>query len=608
MRKPQTMETSVVDGPEAEYGRRLAIQAEQFQKVRRRHQHLWICLIASATATAGGAAAVLWLQLQWHWLFVPVVPLVWSLRSLTFTARRCRELYAVVRFYEGGLARLRSCWQGQGVTGEVYRPDKHLYAADLDLFGVGSLFEMLCTARTGIGRATLANWLSHPASAVEIHARQEAVIELRDNLELQEHWARAGENDPSRVTSSTLAKWAEEPTIKFDTAVRVLAPILPLLILTIIVLRGFLWVGAHWLPMFGAVVAFELVVAGISRRRSRSIAENVILPAFELSLLDPLLDRIQRERFRSPLLNQLQLQLSPHVHTWHGEITRLRLWSWLLNLRRSEYFAAASSLLLWQTNVAIRVEDWRIRNRQRVVDWLEVVGGFEALLCLSRYSFENPEHTFPHITSGGRAFFRAEGLGHPLLPASECVPCDVSLDSSRVQLMILSGSNMSGKSTLLRSIGVNAVLAMAGAPVRASRLEMSGLRIGCSIGVHDSLLDGKSRFFAEVERLKEILASARANAGIVLLDEVLGGTNSQDRFFGTRAVFDQLLRSGAIVIATTHDLALTELVDEFPARAANAHFEENWENGTMRFDYKLRPGIVSRTNGASVITALGLLS
>jgi len=601
---PRAVETSALHGPEAEYGRRLVTHAEQLQKMRKRHQLVWICFVVSI----GAAASALWLHVQWSWLLLPVALLGWSFRGLTLSARHCKKLYSLVRFYECGLSRLHSRWQGQGVSGEEYRPAEHTYAVDLDLFGPGSLFELLCTARTGIGRITLANWLLHRASPAEIGARQEAIIELRNNLELQEQWAVAGKADPSRVTSSTLAQWAEGPGLEFQTAVRLLAPILSVLMLAVFVLHGFGYLGAHWLVAVCILVGLEVAVAVLCRRRVRSIAENVALPAFELSLLAPLLDRFQREPFSSPLLNRLRSHLSPNTQTSRRAISRLRLWSWLLDLRQNEYFAAAFSLLLWKTNVAILVENWRARNGRRVMEWLDVVGQFEALLCLARYSFENPQHTFPIITTDGPALFHALDLGHPLIPAGDCISCDVSLDCLQSQVMILSGSNMSGKSTLLRSVGVNAVLAMAGAPVRASRLEMSAFRIGCSISVHDCLVDGKSRFLAEVERLKEILAAARAEKAIVLLDEVLGGTNSQDRLFGTQAVLDRLLRCGAVAIVTTHDLALTALVNEFPGRTTNAHFEEIYENGRMQFDYKLRPGVLTRTNGANVIAALGLLS
>jgi len=602
------VEAATLPGPETEYHRRLVKHAEALTRASKRHRFLWIFLLASTIAVAGAVASTLWLHTQWSWLLGPAAILGWSLHSLTLSTRHCNKLYAIVRFYEGGLARLHSCWQGQGVAGEEYRPTGHVYATDLDLFGIGSLFEMLCTARTGIGRTTLVNWLLHPASAAEIRRRQEAIIELRNNLELQEQWAAAGKADPSHVTSSTLAKWAAEPEVKFHVAVRVLASILPLLLLGICALHVFGYPGTCWRFAAVTVVALELVLSGLSYRRARSIAANVTLPAFELGVLTPLLDQFQREPFCGPLLNELQAQVSRHVQTAHRAIALLRLWVWFLDLQRNEYFAAVSLLFLWKTNLAILVESWRSRNCRRVVDWLEAVGQFEALLCLARYSFENPDHVFPTIAPDGPAFFHAESLGHPLLAVSECVPCDVLLDCQHLQIMVVSGSNMSGKSTLLRSVGVNAVLAMAGAPVRASRLEMSLLHIGCSIAVQDSLLEGKSRFLAEVERLKQILVAARSNKAIVLLDEVLGGTNSHDRLLGTEAVLGQLLRCGAVAIMTTHDLALTELAKEFKNRTTNAHFEETYENGAMQFDYKLRPGVLTRANGASMLAALGLLS
>ncbi len=607
LRSPRVQEIPALRGPEGEYGRRLATRAGQLCETKRRHQLLWIVLLGSAIATTCAAASALWFHLQLTWLLGPVTLLVWTFRRLTLSTSRYRELYAMVRFYECGLARLHSRWQGEGVSGEEYRPTHHLYAADLDLFGTGSVFEMLCTARTGIGRDTLARWLLCPASPVEIRARQNAIMELSANLDLQERWAAAGEADPSRVTSSTLAKWAQDPAVYFHPAVRVLAPLLPLLMLAVFLLRSLGLLGAHWLVIVGSLVALEIAVAGLCRKRVRFIARGVTLPSFELGLLAPLLDRFRQEPFCSPLLNQLQSHLSTAVLTSRREIARLRLWSWLLDLQQSEYFAAVCSLLLWKTNVAILVEGWRMRHCRGVIGGLEVVGQFEALLCFARYSFENPEHTFPSIAPDGPAFFHARSLGHPLLPASQCVPCDLSLDSRRLQIMILSGSNMSGKSTLLRAVGVNTVLAMAGAPVRASHLAMSPLGIGCSIAVRDSLLAGKSHFFVEAERLKGILASALGKRALVLLDEVLSGTNSEDRLFGTRAVLGRLLCSGAVVIVTTHDLALTELAIEFRGRASNAHFEETYENGLLRFDYKLRPGVITRTNGANVIAALGLL-
>ena len=186
------------------------------------------------------------------------------------------------------------------------------------------------------------------------------------------------------------------------------------------------------------------------------------------------------------------------------------------------------------------------------------------------------------------------------------MPCDVILDANACQVLMISGSNMSGKSTLLRSVGLNAVLAFAGAPVRALRLELSPMAIGCSISVHDSLLEGKSRFAAEVERIKAIMTLSHQQSSLVLLDEILGGTNSTDRLFGTEAILLEIMRSGVIGCITTHDLALADLVEPYAGRVKNVHFADYYQNGEMRFDFKMRPGILTHTNGMNVIAALGL--
>jgi DNA mismatch repair ATPase MutS len=279
----------------------------------------------------------------------------------------------------------------------------------------------------------------------------------------------------------------------------------------------------------------------------------------------------------------------------------------MLDLRRSEYFALLSSLILWSTNLAILVERWRERNQQALWDWQRSLGEFEALLCFARYSYENPDHTFANVTTASAAVFRAESLGHPLLDRRACVTCDLGLEEGRQQVLIVSGSNMSGKSTFLRSVGVNAVLGLAGAPVRAAHLELSLVQIGCSIAIHDSLLDGKSRFQAEVARLKSIMDVAAGDNVLFLLDEVLGGTNSRDRFYGVKAILDKLLRLGAIGLATTHDLALTNLCSEHPRSVTNVHFDEHYRDGQMHFDYVLRLGVLARTNGWNIMVALGLV-
>jgi hypothetical protein len=511
-----------------------------------------------------------------------------------------------VSFYELGVARLSHQWQGRGIGGAQFRPDNHPYASDLDLFGTGSLYELLCTARTGIGRAMLANWLLTPAEYGEVKQRQAAVAELQPRLDLREEWASVGGGALDEAGES-VRDWVNASATDFPFYARALAIVLPicLIVLSLLAMSGVF--GHYWVWAIGVPVGLEALLSASLLKKTRRTAANLVLPLFDLELLGPLLDHFEKLPFQCPLLKSLQLRLGTSASVPSKQIRLLRLWTWLLNLRRFEYFALPASLVLWGTNLAICIEGWRQRNREGLTRWFDSLSQFEALLCLARYSYENPDHTFAELKPEPSPLFQAETLGHPLLDRQTCVRCDVRLGSESTQLIMVSGSNMSGKSTLLRSVGLNSVLALTGAPVRATRLAISSLKIGCSIAVQDSLLLAKSRFQAEVERLKYILALSHEANVLFLLDEMLGGTNSADRLFGARAVIEQLVASGAVGIVTTHDLALTEVGKVFDGRAINVHFEEHYERGEMHFDYRMRPGVLTRTNGLNVMAALGLL-
>ncbi len=593
--------------PESEYACRLSGRQRQLASIRVLHQRLWTYLITAALA--GIVAA--WAALSSHlvsalWILLPSVVVLSIIQSLTKNARIHSRVQWIVSFYELGVARLHHQWQGRGIGGGQFRPDNHAYASDLDLFGTGSLFELLCTARTGIGRAVLAKWLLNPAECAEIAERQRAVAELRDQLDLREDWASV-EGRTLDQAGASVRDWADAPAIIFPLYARTLAIILPICLIVLSLLAGAGVFGHNWTWAVAVPVGLEALLVALLLKKTRLTAANLVLPSFELALLAPLLDRLETLHFQCPLLKSLQLQLTASSGVPSKQIRLLRLWAWLLDLRQFEYFALPAALILWGTNLAICIERWRQQNRAGLARWLDSLGQFEALLCLARYHYENPDYTFAVLKPGSSPLFEAEALGHPLLDHQTCVRCDMRLDAKGTQLIVVSGSNMSGKSTLLRSVGLNSVLALAGAPVCAARLQISPLQIGCSIAVRDSLLQAKSRFQAEVERLKWILTLSCANNVLFLLDEMLGGTNSADRLFGARAVIEQLAASGAIGLVTTHDLAVTEVVKALDGRAINVHFEEHYENGEMRFDYRMRPGVLTRTNGVNVMAALGLL-
>jgi DNA mismatch repair ATPase MutS len=272
-------------------------------------------------------------------------------------------------------------------------------------------------------------------------------------------------------------------------------------------------------------------------------------------------------------------------------------------------FLIVSLPFLWGTHVAWAIESWRVRHGSTVRRWLAAVAELEALSSLSAYRFEHPGDPFPELVeSHGRpvAHFESTALGHPLLPDAKCVRNDVRLDEHQ-RLLVVSGSNMSGKSTLLRTVGVNAVLAQAGAPVRAASLRLSPLALGATLRIQDSLQEGRSRFYAEITRIREISDRAKDDVPLLfLLDELFHGTNSHDRLVGASAVLRSLLDRGAIGLVTTHDLALTAIATALAPRAVNVHFDDWFEQGEIRFDYRMKDGPVARSNAIALMRAVGL--
>jgi DNA mismatch repair ATPase MutS len=237
--------------------------------------------------------------------------------------------------------------------------------------------------------------------------------------------------------------------------------------------------------------------------------------------------------------------------------------------------------------------------------WLHTVGEFEALSSLASYRYEHPADMWPEIVAGS-ARFEANALGHPLIPAARSVPNDVCL-SDDIRLLVVSGSNMSGKSTLLRTIGVNAVMAQAGAPVRAAELRLTLLAVGATLRIQDSLHEGRSRFYAEITRIRQITDMAAGPIPVLfLLDELFQGTNSHDRLIGAAGLLRRLLEMGAIGLFTTHDLALTAIATDLAPHALNVHFEDRFDGDEIRFDYRLKPGPVTRSNAIALMRAVGL--
>lgn len=506
-------------------------------------------------------------------------------------------------FYEQGIARIEDRWAGTGQGGDEFLHSDHLYARDLDVFGSGGLFELLSIARTSAGRETLAAWLTAPVPVRMIEGRQKAVGELASRNAFREAMALAGGEMEAGVRTERLVDWSEdEPAVARRFAFAI-APAL-----AVLWLASVLWAltgTASGIEFLLAMSLLNYSVSFLYGKRTVAGADKAEEATHGLSLFAAVLELMEGEAFSVALLQQLQAVLVADGVRASKSLKRLHLCMQWAESRHNILVRFVQPFVFW-TPVCMGVLDaWRARHGNSVRQWLMAAGDMEALHTLACYAWEHPQNTYPEFVTAG-PLFAAEGLTHPLLPTSRAIANDVCLDAER-QLIMLSGPNMAGKSTLLRAIGLNAVLAQAGAPVCARRLTMSPLLVAASICVLDSLAGGLSRFYAEIQRLKQMQDLAEHGPQVIfLLDELLSGTNSNDRRTGTEAVVRTLLRHGAVGIVTTHDLALTEIVDRLDGKAANYHFEDHYREGELEFDYRLVPGVVRTTNALKLMRAVGL--
>jgi hypothetical protein len=508
-----------------------------------------------------------------------------------------------IRFYERGLARLRDCWMGTGETGDAYRDAGHVYAEDLDVFGKGSLFELISNARTSSGERTLAQWMLAPASLETAQGRQQAVRELSGKLDMREDFVLLGEDVRAAVDADGLERWGTSPAINFPAYFRQGALVLSLAGTAALVLKL-----AAVIPLWPLLVllACDFAIIFATRQQVAAMTGSIETAAHDLGLLSLLMARLEQERFACASLQTLRAAVETDGVAASRRIKSLQRWMELLDSSDHILMRVAGPLLLWRPQVAAAIETWRMDNGPHVGAWVRALAELEALSSMATLAFEKPEWVFPELVASGGALFEAKGLRHPLLGAAVSVANDVQLGSEQ-RLLIVSGSNMSGKSTLLRAVGLNTALAWSGAPVAAESLRTSRLRIGASIRVTDSLQDNKSRFFAEISRLRQIVDLTKSGDGVLfLLDELLSGTNSHDRRIGAAGIVRGLLRANSVGLLTTHDLALTQLDQELPAMIGNVHFEDRISAGGVEFDYRLLPGVVTHSNALELMRSIGL--
>lgn len=520
--------------------------------------------------------------------------------------------------YERGLARLEGRWPGTGRRGEHFLEASHPYARDLDLFGQGGLFELLCTARTSAGESKLASWLLAAAPRDEVMLRQPAIRELAPRTDFQEHMALAGEDIQTEGarTPEALAAWAESAKsapgagwLRLLTVALAFGWAASILLWLLSRLGGIpLW---QWGWVAAGLTVFNAALSYAWRKGTAESAAAIEAAGEELSLLAAVFAAIEREQFSTEKLAALQGRLRASGMVPSHAIARLNSYrEWIVSAHNL-MIQAVDPVIFWTRQWVWAGEGWRSRYGSAVREWLNVSAEIEALLALAIFTREHPAYVFPQFVSEG-PYLESEDLAHPLVQG-RAVGNDVRLgkapgdSGSGLRLIIISGPNMAGKSTFTRSVGVNAVLAQAGAPVRARRMYLSELQVAASICVLDSLQGGLSRFYAEITRIKQIYdLTARDLPVLFLLDELLSGTNSHDRQVGTESIVRGLLRHRGIGIVTTHDLALTRIIDTLDGSAANFHFGDTFAEGKLHFDYRLSPGIAQSTNALQLMQSIGL--
>jgi hypothetical protein len=618
-----------VSDPKAEYSSRLETYLQIAAAKNRIHiqiGNLKLAVVAVGLVVAYLAFGRHAFSSEWLWAPIAAYAILSWIHQRVIRARTRAETAAAM--YQRGIARIEDRWAGTGQSGDRFRDREHVYADDLDLFGRGCLFELLSTARLPMGENQLATWLKTPGTRAAILERQKLIAELRDKLDLQHDLAVIGEEVRTRLNAESLVGWAEGKrempgAIWHFTAV----------FLALALIASFAWSIAYlnYWPVL-CVLVLEIIFRRVLHHRAHHVNEGVSCNAEGLVLFADVLQRLEREPFSSPRLQSMIAQLGRDGTKASRSIRHLAQIEYWIDAHHSLIGHLLELPLLYSIQTAFVAEWWRRRHGARMRASVDTVGEIEALLSLATYAYEHPADPFPEFVDAMPAtfatqaaaddfhpqgFFDGVDLGHPLIAAAKCVRNSVRLDDA-TRVLLVSGSNMSGKSTFLRAVGINTVLAMAGAPVRAKSLRLSALQVGTRIHSSDSLQEGRSTFFAEILHIRKVFDLAgeknrdngatnrEVRALLFLFDELLEGTNSKDRRIGAERLIQGLLERAAIGIVTTHDLALTEITVAVGDVIRNVHFEDQIEGNEMRFDYRLRDGVVTKSNAIALMRIIGL--
>lgn len=596
------------------YARRIAELAEAEKAIRGRDDALSRARGIAFLAAVGPGLYGLFAPSSLVWSFAGAAGLVF-LVLVYLHAKVATELFDIerrTRFCEQALERAAGTYRTADAyaRGDAWVDGEHPYLGDLDVFGPASLFEQLNVTQTPGGAALLAGWLSRPADAETIRQRQRAARELSSQPKLREDLAiagmRAGTIDRDLTRFVTWTKGA--PTMLGRGAVIVIALLFCAATIVLLALPDLVPIGGGraWL----APAAVQVLILLALRGKADEVLAPVCLKRSPLGQYAEMLALLEEARFEDPDLEALRQQLAPRdeapASAVLGDLDRLIGYA---SVRHNALVLVVADLfLVWDLWTAWLVDRWRGRHGAEVERWLDALAELEALISLGAFAHEHPSFAWPELTD--EVVFEATALGHPLIPAADRVVNDVAIGGAHCKALMVTGSNMSGKSTMLRAVGVAAVLAQAGAPVCAASLRIGPVDVYTSMRIGDALDRGASRFYVEVAKLKRVVDAVLEQAGprslLFLLDEVLHGTNSRERNIGAKAVVRFLVAEGAIGAVSSHDLGLVELEALTEGDVRNVHFEDHLDGDTMAFDYRMKQGPVATSNALRLMRGVGI--
>ena len=585
---------------------RLGACIREHSRLSRKHRILGNARLAGAVV----GLACLWFvetylpSLTWYLVAALLGAFVLTTRAFSNVEEAVKyTLRAAILYLDPAFGYRRRVAPGQGALNLDNDKDQP-YSLDVDILQADGLFDLLNLAATREGMRELAKLITNPADLPTIRQRQAAVRELKDRLDLREKFYVTGALKLTHIRTDGMLSWAGRENSMVPRWVPA-----GCLALSVAVAATGIAAALGSSIMLTASFAGALGAQMLYWRRIRAYLTGLSLESdkyhVDFAELLGLLRILEKEDFESPILREISDAFrADGMHASRALQKFCRIIS-LYEARRNQIVAMLGPLVLYETQLALAVERWRTEWGRHLPAWIQAIAKFEAYTSLACFAFEHPQYAFPALTESGPVL-QAENLAHPLLGA-KAVANDVALNAER-PILVISGANMAGKSTYLRSIGISLALAYAGAPVRATSMTMSDISLIASIRVTDSLRDGESRFSAELKRLQMMLEQMRGGTPtLVLIDELFAGTNSYDRFSGAVSLGKHILGfSSVLAVLSTHDRNVTRWAEENADRISNAHFEDVFDEGGMTFDYKLRSGPATRGNAVELMRQAGL--